>query len=81
MQAYRLLDRGPSADSARACAAFRKLWGEKAELRRLPDASIHEAVAWDSVAPHQRCAFPDLAIKHILEKHLPGCEVCQYPGY
>ena len=76
MQAYRLLDRGPPAESERACVAFRKLWGDHAELRRLPDASIHEAVAWDSVPPHHHCAIPDFIIKHIFEKHLPGCKVC-----
>ena len=76
MQAYRLLDRGPPAEAERACAAFRKLWGDHAELRRLPDASIHEAVAWDKVPAHHRSAIPDLIIKHILEKHVPGCKVC-----
>lgn len=76
LQAFRLVDRGPQADSAKAAAAFRHLWGERAELRRFPDGTIHEAVAWDHVAPAERHALPDMIAKHVLELHMPGCEVC-----
>jgi len=43
----RTVDRGPPADAKTAAAAFRALWGEKAELRRFQDGSICEAVVWE----------------------------------
>lgn len=53
----RLVDLGPPADSPDA-AAFRQLWGERAELRRFQDGSIREAVAWQC-APGERHRIPD----------------------
>lgn len=79
VQAYRILDRGPPADAVPGAAAFRKLWGARSEMRRLPDASICEAVAWDTVPPSQRLALPDMIVKHILQLHFPGSEVLPQP--
>ena len=75
VQAYRILDRGPPSDAVRPAAAFRKLWGDRAEMRRLPDASICEAVAWDWVPPAQRSSLPDIIVQHILQLHFPGAQV------
>lgn len=44
----RTVDHGPSADSKAEAASFRKFWGEKAELRRFKDGSIHESLIWSS---------------------------------
>lgn len=75
MQANRIVDRGPPADSGKAAAAFRQLWGERAEMRRFPDGAIHEAVAWDHLPPDLRTAIPDQIVIHILERHLKGAQV------
>lgn len=42
----RTTDRGPTPEEKKKAAAFRKLWGPKAELRRFPDGSIIESVTW-----------------------------------
>lgn len=75
VQANKIVDRGPPADSSKAAAAFRQLWGERAEMRRFPDGAIHEAVAWDHLAPHLRAAIPDQIAIHILERHIKGAKV------
>ena len=79
-QANKIVDRGPPADSTKAAAAFRQLWGERAEMRRFPDGAIHEAVAWDHLAPELRSAIPDQIAIHILERHLTGAKVSCAPG-
>ncbi|KAK3618778.1 U3 snoRNP protein [Elasticomyces elasticus] len=42
----RTVDHGPPAESKTEAAAFRKFWGEKAELRRFKDGSITESLVW-----------------------------------
>ncbi|KAI5793911.1 Nrap protein [Peziza echinospora] len=42
----RAMDHGPPASSKKEAAAFRKFWGDKAELRRFKDGSILESVFW-----------------------------------
>ena len=42
----RAVDHGPPAEDKKAAASFRKFWGEKAELRRFKDGSIHESLVW-----------------------------------
>lgn len=44
----RTVDHGPSAENRAEAAAFRKFWGEKAELRRFKDGSILESLVWAS---------------------------------
>ncbi|KXT08305.1 hypothetical protein AC579_1789 [Pseudocercospora musae] len=44
----RTVDHGPSAEQKTESAAFRKFWGEKAELRRFKDGSIRESLVWSS---------------------------------
>ena len=75
LQAFRVVDRGPAADAGKAALAFRRLWGDLAEMRRFPDGAIHEAVAWDAVPPEQRSSIPDQIVTHILELHLRGTKV------
>ncbi|KAI9807771.1 MAG: hypothetical protein M1825_005076 [Sarcosagium campestre] len=42
----RTVDHGPSAESKKEAAEFRKFWGEKSELRRFKDGSILESLVW-----------------------------------
>ena len=49
-QVSRTIDKGPSAEDKQAAAAFRKFWGEKAELRRFKDGSILESLVWNSAS-------------------------------
>ena len=56
----RVVDRGPPAEDKVAAAAFRRFWGEKAELRRFKNGSICESLIWSSVDPM------DNALKQIL---------------
>ena len=44
----RTVDHGPSAEQKEQAAAFRKFWGDKAELRRFKDGSILETVVWQT---------------------------------
>jgi U3 small nucleolar RNA-associated protein 22 len=44
--ASRAVDHGPAAEQKKEAAAFRKFWGEKAELRRFRDGSILESLVW-----------------------------------
>ncbi|KAI5247142.1 Nrap protein [Aureobasidium subglaciale] len=44
--AARAVDHGPAAEQKKEAAAFRKFWGEKAELRRFRDGSILESLVW-----------------------------------
>jgi U3 small nucleolar RNA-associated protein 22 len=76
-QASRLVDVGPSADDAKQATRFRALWGARAELRRLADGQICESVSWAAdVGADARHAVPDLAVAHVLGRHLPaGTEV------
>ncbi|ORZ30606.1 Nrap protein-domain-containing protein [Catenaria anguillulae PL171] len=51
-ESVRRMDIGPSPETDTAGAtAFRRLWGSKAELRRFPDGTIAESVAWTGIAP------------------------------
>jgi len=45
-EAFRVIDKGPSAEQATQAAAFRAFWGKKSELRRFRDGSILETLDW-----------------------------------
>lgn len=66
--AFRTIDKGPLADDHEQAVRFRTFWGEKAELRRFNDGSIHETLSW---MPHE-AGQSVLAriIKHMIERHL-----------
>jgi U3 small nucleolar RNA-associated protein 22 len=67
-QIDRTVDRGPAAEDKAACAAFRKFWGEKAELRRFQDGAIVETVTW----PHNTStlAAAEEIINYLLARHI-----------
>lgn len=60
-------------------------------LYRFQDGKICEAVVWEGVPPSERHKIPDLAVQHVLLRHLPGGTVVQscstaldhllYPSY
>ena len=70
----RTIDRGPSAEDREVSAAFRALWGEKAELRRFNDGSIVESVVWQNSDAGQ--SILGQIIDHLLSMHL-GSETAQ----
>ena len=63
----RSIDRGPSAEEKQAANAFRKLWGEKAELRRYNDGSILESLVW-SQSPLEGSVCEQI-IRHLVKRH------------
>lgn len=68
-QSTRVLDMGPPSSEKEATEAFRKLWGEKAELRRFKDGSITESVVWPIQRPEDAAAIPGLVVQHLLHHH------------
>ena len=66
--AARLVDHGPPAEDREAAIAFRKFWGERAELRRFKDGSILESLVW----ANEQAENPVLRqiICHVLQRHL-----------
>nr|XP_057926598.1 nucleolar protein 6 [Doryrhamphus excisus] len=75
-----VLERGPPADSPKA-AEFRKLWGERSELRRFQDGAITEAVLWEGETMCQKRLVPQQIITHILLLHADIPQSCvRYVG-
>lgn len=74
-QAPRALDQGPPSEDAEGSAAFRELWGEKAELRRFKDGSITESVVWNVARPEERALISGMAAKWLLERHFGVTDV------
>ncbi|XP_059179319.1 nucleolar protein 6-like [Physella acuta] len=67
--AFNILDRGPPADVAEA-KEFRDFWGEKAEMRRFKDGTIHEAVLWTSSSNQcDRRLVCKSIVQHVLNRH------------
>jgi len=64
----RAVDRGPSADQKAAAAAFRRFWGEKAELRRFKDGSIIESLIWTEKG--QSRSILQQIILYVIERHV-----------
>lgn len=64
----RAVDRGPSADDKVAATAFRKFWGEKAELRRFKDGSIIESLIWTE--KDQARTFLQQIVFYVIERHV-----------
>lgn len=63
----RLVDHGPSAENKADAAAFRKFWGEKAELRRFKDGSILESLIWTSGESGQ--SVLEQITRYLLQRH------------
>jgi U3 small nucleolar RNA-associated protein 22 len=74
-QATRVLDIGPSTNQLPETDAFRKLWGDKAELRRFKDGSISESIVWDIARPEEAAQIPSRIVRYILDRHLGLSEV------
>ncbi|CAO2656122.1 Nn.00g049250.m01.CDS01 [Neocucurbitaria sp. VM-36] len=66
--ASRTVDHGPSAENKQDAAAFRKFWGEKAELRRFKDGSILESVVWSS--KETSASVIEQIVIYVLKQHL-----------
>ncbi|KAI4921949.1 hypothetical protein J4E90_000377 [Alternaria incomplexa] len=66
--ATRTVDHGPSAENKQEAAAFRKFWGEKAELRRFKDGSILESVVW--AVKDASVSVIEQIVLYILGKHV-----------
>jgi U3 small nucleolar RNA-associated protein 22 len=73
--ATRVLDIGPSSNQVAETEAFRKLWGDKAELRRFKDGTISESIVWDIARPEEATQIPSRIIRHILDRHLDLTDV------
>jgi U3 small nucleolar RNA-associated protein 22 len=63
----RLVDHGPSAENKADAAAFRKFWGEKAELRRFKDGSILESLIWSAGESGQ--SVLEQITRYLLQRH------------
>ena len=64
----RAIDHGPSAEDREAANAFRRFWGEKAELRRFKDGSITECLVWSGTA--SECDLLAEITSYVLARHL-----------
>jgi U3 small nucleolar RNA-associated protein 22 len=64
----RAIDRGPSADDKEAATAFRRFWGEKAELRRFKDGSIIESLVWTEKG--QTHSILQQLVLYIVQRHV-----------
>ena len=69
--AFHLVDHGPSAEEqgSEQANAFRKLWGEKAELRRFKNGKIVEIIVWDVKNADERAQVPSTVVSHLLKWH------------
>lgn len=67
-QVNRTVDRGPSAEDKEEAAAFRRFWGEKAELRRFKDGSIQESLVWSQNDPRENVL--EQIVTYIIRRHI-----------
>lgn len=67
-QVNRVIDKGPSAEDKQAAAAFRKFWGDKAELRRFKDGSIIESLIWNSSSAEN--SILEQIVQYTIRRHL-----------
>lgn len=63
----RLVDHGPPAEDKKKAAQFRKLWGERSELRRFKDGSILESVVWTK--NNDDSVFMEI-VDYLLKRHI-----------
>lgn len=66
-KAGRLIDHGPAAEEKSQAAAFRKFWGDKAELRRFKDGSIQETLVWSG--KENGPSVIEQICHHLIQKH------------
>ncbi|GFO37979.1 nucleolar protein 6-like [Plakobranchus ocellatus] len=69
MNAFNILDKGPAAEAIES-RDFRAFWGEKSEMRRFKDGTIHEAVLWtESSCQSDRRLVCKRIVHYVLERH------------
>eukprot|EP00980_Cylindrotheca_fusiformis_P015145 scaffold4183_cov137-Cylindrotheca_fusiformis.AAC.8 len=78
----RAVDRGPPSDMPEEVEEFKKLWGDKAQLRRFKDGAIVQAVVWndrqDELFQNEgklNGGYVSKIIKHILRLHFTKASV------
>jgi hypothetical protein len=76
-QAGRIVDKGPLPELKAEVSEFRAFWGSKSSLRRFPDGSIREAVAWPELAA-SRARVVEAICRHIVPRHLPADVTVSY---
>uniref|UniRef100_A0A1D1YCT8 Nucleolar protein 6 n=1 Tax=Anthurium amnicola TaxID=1678845 RepID=A0A1D1YCT8_9ARAE len=64
----RVVDAGPNAENKVEATAFKKFWGEKAELRRFKDGTIAESTVWEC-EPWERHLIMKRITQYVLSKH------------
>ncbi|KAL3670278.1 hypothetical protein V7S43_004591 [Phytophthora oleae] len=69
--AWRIVDKGPSADDKVASTQFRQFWRGKSELRRFKDGAIVEAVVWEGISTENRHRVLDAIVNFIIPAHCP----------
>ncbi|OWZ24665.1 Nucleolar protein 6 [Phytophthora megakarya] len=69
--AWRIVDKGPSADDKLASTQFRQFWRGKSELRRFKDGAIIEAVVWEGINTENRHRVLDAIVNFIIPAHCP----------
>ncbi|GMF32639.1 unnamed protein product [Phytophthora lilii] len=69
--AWRIVDKGPSADDKVASTQFRQFWRGKSELRRFKDGAIIEAVVWEGISTENRHRVLDAIVNFIVPAHCP----------
>lgn len=70
-ECQRIVEMGPLADQMEETQYFRHFWKTRAELRRFPDGSIREAVAWDHLSSTRHKVIPDI-VRFVMEFHFDG---------
>ena len=66
--AGRTIDHGPAAEEKNRAAAYRKFWGDKAELRRFKDGSISETIVWSG--KENGPSVVEQILRHIIRRHV-----------
>lgn len=65
--AGRTIDHGPAAEEKVKAAAYRKFWGDKAELRRFKDGSISETLVWSG--KENGPLVVEQILRHVIQSH------------
>ncbi|KAG9448910.1 hypothetical protein H6P81_008875 [Aristolochia fimbriata] len=68
-KSFRVVDIGPHAENKEEVFKFRKLWGDKAELRRFKDGTIAESTVWEC-NQWERHLILRCITQHVLSRHL-----------
>ncbi|CAH0486794.1 unnamed protein product [Peronospora farinosa] len=71
VNAWRIVDKGPSVDDKVASSQFRQFWRGKSELRRFKDGAIIEAVVWEGISTENRHRVLDAIVNFIVPVHFP----------